>query len=77
MSSDSPQWDDYSGEDNKVTRRYIGTAQDVRAEETNKLLNELNNHVSEIGEDNKTLINEVRGLKEAINNLASVIDSSK
>ncbi len=54
MSSDPPDWDDYSGEDNKVTRRYIGTAQDVRAEETNKLLNELNNHVSEIGEDIKT-----------------------
>jgi peptidoglycan hydrolase CwlO-like protein len=73
MSLDSSPSDD---EERRIVK-LVPDVGEVRAVETDKRLDKLNDNVLDIGQDIKTLVNEVRGLKEAINNLANIIDSSK
>jgi hypothetical protein len=77
MSLDAPPPSD--GGDNDDDRRMvrpISHIEEVRAPKTDEKLDELNNNVLEIGANLKVLINEVKGLKEAINSLADVISQS-
>ncbi len=77
MAASSSPEDTNTGRKEVVRFDPDASTQQVRAPKTDALLDELNNHIFEIGADIKVLINEVKELKEAIKNLSGTLKKSE